>query len=49
MFGYPVRSEGASTSVVEGIEHDDFAKGKLAATIAELVEEREAVRELLGS
>ena len=49
VFGYPVRSDGPSTSVVEGIEHDDFAQAKLAATIAELVEERDAVRELLGS
>jgi malate dehydrogenase len=49
VFGYPVRSDGPSTSVVEGITHDDFAQAKLAATIAELVEERDAVRELLGS
>ena len=48
-FGYPVRSDGASTSVVEGIEHDDFAQAKIAATTAELVDERDEVRELLGS
>ena len=28
-FGYPVRSDGSSWTVVEGIEHDDFAKGKI--------------------
>ena len=49
VFGYPVRSEGSSTAVVEGIEHGEFATAKIAATTAELVEERDAVRELLGS
>ena len=27
-FGYPVRSDGSSWSVVEGIEHDDFARAR---------------------
>jgi malate dehydrogenase len=48
-FSYPVRSTGQSWTIVEGIEHDDFARRKLDATIAELVEERDEVRELLGS
>jgi malate dehydrogenase len=48
-FSFPVRSDGTSWSVVEGIEHDDFAKSKLDATIAELVDERDEVRDLLGS
>ena len=29
-FGFPVRSDGSSWTVVEGIEHDDFAQGKIA-------------------
>ena len=48
-FGFPVRSDGASWSVVEGVEHDAFAKAKIDATTAELVEERDEVRDLLGS
>ncbi len=28
-FGYPIRSDGSSWTVVEGIEHDDFAQGKI--------------------
>ena len=27
-FGFPVRSDGSSWSVVEGIEHDEFAQGR---------------------
>ncbi len=45
-FGFPVRSDGAGTSVVEGLEHDDFAKAKIAATTQELVDERDEVRTL---
>ena len=35
-FGFPVRSTGSSTSIVEGIEHDEFAQGKIAITTQEL-------------
>ena len=45
-FGYPVRSDGQSWSVVEGIEHDDFAQGKIDVTTEELVDERDEVRSL---
>ncbi|HEX5586381.1 MAG TPA: malate dehydrogenase [Acidimicrobiia bacterium] len=45
-FGFPVRSDGASTSVVEGIEHDEFAKAKIAITTQELLDERDDVRGL---
>ena len=43
-FGFPVRSDGSSWSVVEGIEHDEFAQGKIAVTTQELVDERDEVR-----
>ncbi|MFI5047689.1 MAG: malate dehydrogenase [Acidimicrobiia bacterium] len=49
MFSYPIRSSGDSWAIVEGIEHDDWARDKITATTAELVEERDEVRELLGS
>jgi len=46
----PVRTTAPGTYEVvrEGWDHDEFAKGKIAATNAELVEERETVREMLG-
>ena len=45
-FGFPVRSDGSSWTIVEGIEHDDFAQGKIAITTKELVDERDEVRTL---
>ena len=48
-FGFPVRSDGTAWSVVEGLEHDDFARGKIDVTTKELLEERDEVRGLLGS
>ena len=45
-FGYPIRSDGTNWSVVEGIEHDEFAKGKIAITTQELVDERDEVEKL---
>ena len=46
----PVRTTAPGTYEVvrEGFEHGDFAKSKIAATNAELVEERETVKEMLG-
>jgi malate dehydrogenase len=46
-FGFPVRSTGKDWDVIEGFEHDDFAKEKIKITTDELVSEREAVRDLL--
>jgi malate dehydrogenase len=39
---------GVFEVVREGFDHDEFAKGKLAATNAELMEERETVKDMLG-
>ncbi len=47
MFGYPVRADGrGGWSVIEGVEHDEFAKDRIATTQNELIEERDAVKEL---
>jgi malate dehydrogenase len=46
-FGYPVRSDGAAWSVVEGIEHDAWAQEKIRVTTEELLVERDEVKELL--
>jgi malate dehydrogenase len=45
-FGYPVRSDGTSWQVVEGLEHDAFAQERLRITTEELVAERDEVRKL---
>jgi malate dehydrogenase len=46
-FGFPVRSDGSSWTVVEGIEHDAFAQEKIKVTTDELLAERDDVEELL--
>ena len=47
MFGYPIVADGTGAwSVAEGVEHDDFAKARIATTLNELIEERDAVKDL---
>ena len=49
VFGYPLRA--TATGIVEiepGIVHNAWAQARVDATLAELVEEREAVMELVG-
>jgi malate dehydrogenase len=49
VFSYPCRSDGKSNlSVVPGVKLDAFGQQKFQATLKELEEEREAVKELLG-
>ncbi len=49
VFGYPLRATAAgAVEIVQGIEHDDFARSKIEATTQELLEERAAVEELLA-
>ena len=43
---FPCTSEGGEWKIVQGLEVDDFSRGKIDASVAELVEERDAVREL---
>lgn len=45
---FPVRSNGTSLEVVEGIELSEFSRTKINATIAELQEEKAMVADLLG-
>jgi malate dehydrogenase len=48
VFGYPVRGDGQGNfCVVEGLTLDAFGKAKFAATLKELQEEREAVKDLI--
>ncbi|PZR63959.1 MAG: malate dehydrogenase [Chloroflexi bacterium] len=49
VFGYPLRgsSGDGAVEIVQGIDHDEWAQAHIQATLSELLEEREAVRELL--
>jgi malate dehydrogenase len=48
-FGFPVRGNGVTWDVVEGLVHNDFAQAKIQVTTDELLAEREDVRSLLPS
>lgn len=48
VFGYPCRTDGkGGYSVVNGVKLDAFGQGRFAATLKELEEERDAVKDLL--
>jgi malate dehydrogenase len=47
IFGYPCTTANGQYTIVKGIEHNDFAKGKIAATHKELTEEAAAIAHLL--
>jgi malate dehydrogenase len=44
--GFPCVSRGGEWEIVQGLEIDDFSRGRIDASVAELIEEREAVRGL---
>jgi len=46
MSSFPLRLGGGSYEIAEGLEVGDFARGKIDATVNELKEERDSVREL---
>ena len=43
---FPVTCSGGSYSIVQGLDIDDFSRGKIDASAAELVSERDTVAEL---
>ncbi|HZT67310.1 MAG TPA: malate dehydrogenase [Acidimicrobiales bacterium] len=47
-FGFPVRSDGKSWQVVEGLDLDDFARERIRITTEELEAERSEVKDLIG-
>lgn len=47
MFSYPMRSDAAKWSIVQGVPVNDFSRAKITATENELKEERALVAELL--
>jgi malate dehydrogenase len=48
VYGVPVTCAGGKYERVTGLEIDDFSRGKMDATLKELLEEREGVKHLLG-
>jgi malate dehydrogenase len=44
--GFPCTCQDGGWKVVEGLEIDDFSRERIDATVAELKEERDAVKEL---
>ena len=43
---FPVTCADGEYSIVQGLDIDDYSRGKIDASAAELVEERDAVNEL---
>ncbi|TMR06391.1 malate dehydrogenase [Actinomadura soli] len=43
---FPVTTKDGAWEIVQGLEIDDFSRGRIDASVAELAEEREAVRKL---
>jgi len=43
---FPVTTKDGNWSIVQGLEIDEFSRGKIDASVAELIEERDAVRSL---
>jgi malate dehydrogenase len=46
MSSFPVTCSGGAYSIVQGLDIDEFSRGRIDATVAELVEERDTVAEL---
>ncbi|MCP5556725.1 MAG: malate dehydrogenase [Verrucomicrobiaceae bacterium] len=46
MSSFPIRTDGNKWEIVQGLPVNEFSRGKIDATVAELVEERNAVTEL---
>jgi malate dehydrogenase len=44
--GFPCTCTDGKYSIVQGLEHNDFAKARIAASVKELADERDAVKEL---
>jgi malate dehydrogenase len=43
---YPVTCSGGEYTIVQGLEINDFSRSRIDATVAELGEEREGVKQL---
>jgi malate dehydrogenase len=48
MYGFPVTCANGEYSMVRGLEIDDYSRQMMDRTLAELNEEREGIKHLLG-
>jgi malate dehydrogenase len=48
LYGYPVTCKNGQYQIVKGLEVSEFGRGKMMATLKELQEEREGIKDLLG-
>jgi malate dehydrogenase len=48
MYGFPVTCKDGKIEIVQGLEINEFSRSRMMATYNELVEERDAVKHLLG-
>ncbi|EFQ81913.1 malate dehydrogenase [Aeromicrobium marinum DSM 15272] len=46
IYSFPVTTSGGDWSIVQGLDIDEFSRGRMDATAAELIEERDAVQAL---
>ena len=49
LYGYPVTCKGGRYEIVKGIEVSEFSRKRMDATLKELHEERDGVKQLLGA
>ncbi|MBL8014492.1 MAG: malate dehydrogenase [Candidatus Omnitrophica bacterium] len=47
IFGFPIKSDGSNWEIVQGLEHNTFAKNKIKITLDELLLEKEAIQALI--
>ena len=48
IYSYPVICRGGHYEIVQGLAIDEFSRKRMDATHAELLEERDGVKDLLG-
>jgi len=46
MSGFPVTAENGAFKIVQGLELDEFSRSRVEASVAELIEERDSIKEL---
>ena len=46
MAGFPVTAENGSWKIVQGLDIDDYSRARIDRSVAELVEERDAIKGL---
>lgn len=47
VFGFPCECQGGSFKIVQGLEIDEYSRGKIDITLKELTDEAEAVKDML--